>query len=114
MATTDKKRLRGHALDVLEKCERSLASFTSGASKGKEIEHFDKLEEREWHSFYLQVATMTEKLKKKLVEIFSGKKLSPQEMARLPESVRIILFPTAEEIEQEKHAVEVAKAYCKH
>ena len=108
---TDNKRIRGHILDKLENLERALGTFTNGTSKGKEIEYFDSIEEREWRAFHQQVVSMSEKLKKKLIHIFRGKKLSAAEMSRLPESVRISLYPTEEEKHKMKHASMLASAF---
>jgi hypothetical protein len=92
-----KHRIRGHLLDAMEKLERSLLSFTNGNQKSKEIERFSKEEESELFSFQLQVSLMVGKLKKKLTELYRGKKLTDAQFSRLPDSVREELYPTDEE-----------------
>ena len=109
-----KHRIRGHLLDVLEKLERSLISFTGGSQKSKEIERFSKEEEKERFSFQLQVSLMTGKLRKKLLSIYSDKKLSPAQKQRLPDSIREELFPTEEEKRIQKESEILIKGFSKN
>ena len=108
-----KHRIRGHLLDVLEKLERSLISFTGGSQNSKEIERFTKEEEKEIFAFQLQVSLMAGKLLKKLLSIYQDKKLDKVQLARLPDSVREELYPTDEEKRIEKESKILIKGFYK-
>ena len=114
MSIFKKHRIRGHLLDKLENLERALVTFTSGTSKGKEIEYFSKDEEKEWLAFHMTVSSQTSRLRKKLVKIFRYKKLTAAEMSRLPDSVREELYPTDEEVYLKKERMLLGKVYSKN
>ena len=106
-----KKRIRGHILDKIEALERALISFVTGVSKSREVQHFNREELKELENFLSAVSLMQGKLRRKLLSVYKDRTLSPQEKARLPEAIKVILFPTEEQRLELKEFEAVARSY---